>query len=427
MLKLGTAAIEITPAFPVPLAGFASRSALGPASETSLPLRLRVLFLQSGGAKLILAIADLIWWGEDRVPGIKKTCRELWPDAELVLHATHTHSGPQTSFLFSDLLGKPDEDYLLELERRLIEAARISEANMEEVSLERGAGQCPIAISRRSVVDGVSAIGPNPAGTVDRELTALRFASARTGRIRAVLVHYACHPVVSADNVRSAEFVGAAMDLLERELGDGALCAYLQGACGDVNPDTADVQALFDGGAGRGAEAIARLGAVLAASVLSVLEREMKPLRPEPLRVRSIRVPLPLQRVPDLAELEKLRPEEDKLGAWSRALLRHPERLTDALPLELTLVELAEGLSLVAMNAEVVAAYGLYIKELTQGAALPLAYSNGMIGYLTTARQLEEGGYEPADSIFYFAMPAPFRADTEPLVRKHLKLLLGQS
>jgi hypothetical protein len=51
----------------------------------------------------------------------------------------------------------------------------------------------------------------------------------------------------------------------------------------------------------------------------------------------------------------------------------------------------------------------LYIKQLSQGGTLPLGYSNGMVGYVPTAAQIAEGGYEGDSSSVSFGLPAPLR------------------
>jgi len=108
------------------------------------------------------------------------------------------------------------------------------------------------------------------------------------------------------------------------------------------------------------------------------------------------------------------------VGEWGRRLLRESERLRRDVPLEVTLLDLAGGLSLLAMNAEAVAEYGLFVKRRFAGRVLPLPYSNGMIGYLPTARQVAEGGYEARESIFYFGLPAPFAASLEKKIHDGL-------
>ena len=54
----------------------------------------------------------------------------------------------------------------------------------------------------------------------------------------AVLVHYACHPVVfGPDNLDySADYPGEMRRYVEQEMGGGSMAFFLQGAPGDINP-----------------------------------------------------------------------------------------------------------------------------------------------------------------------------------------------
>jgi hypothetical protein len=97
-------------------------------------------------------------------------------------------------------------------------------------------------------------------------------------------------------------------------------------------------------------------------------------------------------------------------------MLAHPERRTPTIPLIVQRLDLAAGCSLLTLNGEISVAYGLRLRERTDDAVLPVGYSNGMIGYVTTAEQIREGGYEPVDSTFYYALPAPFAPEIEELI-----------
>jgi hypothetical protein len=102
-------------------------------------------------------------------------------------------------------------------------------------------------------------------------------------------------------------------------------------------------------------------------------------------------------------------------GEWSQLMLDRPEKMSPSIPLTLHRLDLAQQLSLLAVNAEMSVAYGLRLRERTDD-VLPVGYSNGMIGYVTTAQQVIEGGYEPVDSSRYYALPAPFTTDAEAIV-----------
>ena len=64
---------------------------------------------------------------------------------------------------------------------------------------------------------------------------------------------------------------------------------------------------------------------------------------------------------------------------------------------------------------------------MTSRRVLPIGYSNGMIGYLVTAEQIAEGGYEPAESYAYLYRPGPFRPEVERAVSDHVRTLLAST
>ncbi|GGD72901.1 neutral/alkaline non-lysosomal ceramidase N-terminal domain-containing protein [Paenibacillus nasutitermitis] len=419
MLHIGTAKVNITPSRPVPLGGFASRLGLGGFQGVSHPLYARILCFQHSVAdgKTTLAVlgsADLLWWGSQMVEALKQRIRELCHVDTVILHGTHTHSGPQIWDGFSEYGGSIDLAYIAELETTVLQGVEAAMSNMEPVTVDIGRGVCDIATNRRSKADDGIRIAPNPNGPVDRELTVLRYKSAHDERTKAVLVHYACHPVVTSDNLISSEFTGVAMEELEQSIGDGAICAYLQGSCGDINP--------HDGDMGGDAQVV-MLGCRLANDVNKVLAGAMR--RVDSISLRSVRmsVELPLQALPEREYLESRLGEPGVMGEWSRKLLSRQEGIPASMSLKMTGLALTEGFAVLAMNAEVVVEYGLYLKSASNKTVVPLAYSDGMIGYIPTARQLAEGGYEPIDSTYYFGLPAPFAPEAEGILREALDVV----
>jgi 6-phosphogluconolactonase/glucosamine-6-phosphate isomerase/deaminase len=425
VLKLGVARVDITPPKPVPLAGFEHRR--GTSVGVSHPLYARVLFFEedegSGKRRALLVSADLIWWGEYQVERLRHCLKARWgiERNSVILHATHTHSGPQTSRWFSPRLGRPDPVYLETLESRVLTAVEEASGCLETVTVERGEGECRIGVNRRRRVAGRIEMAPNEAGPADPEVTVIRFRTP-SGATKAVLVHHACHPTTTDDERISSEFPGVAMELVEGELGGGVVAAYLQGCSGDIRPALVRDGRFYRGD---GTE-VRTLGERLGVETLSVMERPMRRLFPTLLSGRQTTIPLPLQGLPDQAELEASSRQSGVVGEWSALLRREPCRLRPWVPLEITLLDLAGELSLLAMNGEAVVEYGLFVKRRFAGRVLPLPYSNGMIGYVPTARQVGEGGYEARESIFYFGLPAPFDSSLEHKIHDGLTELVEE-
>lgn len=392
MLELGTAKIDITPRFPVPLAGFATRT--GSYDRVLSPLFARIFCFRShAGAPIILISADLIWWGSERIESLREKIRAIRGagNATVLLHATHNHSGPQTSEILSPEIGQASTAYLEQLDEAVLNGIPRALVNLEPVSTERGTADCHIGIHRRRLIDGSIQMAPNPDGPIDTECSVICFKTL-SGSIKAVLVHFTCHPTTTAANSISAEFCGAAMTSLENELGDDVIAAYLQGCCGDIRPAMIRDDQFYRGDD----EDVQRLGCELRKVVMNVLSRPMEPCQDS--RLTSV---------------------ESELNLFF-------ENRPDTVSATLTMmkVNLAQNISFLTFNAEMVVAYGLFVKQRSHGACLPLGYSNGMIGYVTTERQLAEGGYEAREAFPYFGMPGPFTASTERRLRQKIEELL---
>lgn len=421
-LEIGCAKVDITPERPVPLAGFAARDNKAFEGIRSR-IYLRALYLRqqiANGEKrnALIVSADLLWWGTDRMPQLYRQLHEQWglEPGSIVLNGTHSHSGPQTSFHFHRLLGQADPDYVSFLEAKLMEAVRAAERNAEPVSIEKGSGTSHIGVQRRTYRDGAVYGGPNVQGPMDPEVTVLRFRKG-TGATKAVIVHYACHPVTTQQNFVSSEFSGAAMEALEDELGSDTVCMYLQGACGDINifkssapSDMTDDYAI-----------IRYFGESLADTVKGVLQAPMRRLTPVPLSGSCYSLPLRLKPLETREELEAIAAQnKPPYGEWAVEMLRRLDSRPTSLTLEMNRLNIADGWSMLGMNAELVVHYGLYIKEQTGGSMMPVPYSNGMIGYVPTKEQIRYGGYEPVTSTYYFHMPGRLEESVEEALRAKL-------
>ncbi|GAB3422940.1 neutral/alkaline non-lysosomal ceramidase N-terminal domain-containing protein [Flindersiella endophytica] len=417
ILLLGRDRVDITPALPVPLAGFAARAELGKASSVLAPLRLRTLAFGSGSTRAVLLSADLLWWGTDVAARVRARVASrfgLHQDA-VFLHATHNHSGPQVSYRFVPSLGEPDDAFIEQLCGAAEASAGRALGSLREVWLERTAGLAELGVDRRSA----RTRGAVPETPITNEVTVLRFRSVSEDRTEALLVHYACHPVVHHGNAVTSDFAGAAMDLLEQRH-PGALAVYAQGCCGDINPDL-----YTDGVYAEGDQPVVNaFGTRLADAVDRALADGFASVGAPRVAAEAWDVELPVAAVPGKGDLREKADTPGVTGEWARLLLANPDRLTPTVPVRFSRLRLAENLTLLGMSGEPVSAYGTQVKAESAGTALPLGYTGGMTGYLVTARHLSEGGYEPAEAPYYFAMPAPLSPEAEPVLRQAISRAL---
>lgn len=418
---LGAATADITPRHPVDLSGFASRTE--PLTGVRAPLELQAFaFGDDVGLRAVLVAADLLWWGPDVADAVRtKIAADHGIGAEAVLlHASHTHSGPQPGLTFSTLVGRGDRDYLDFLTATTVAAVAAAVADREPVTVARGSGSCSIALNRRRANPGGGRGGPDPDGPMDPEVAVIRF-DRPDGSAKALLTHYACHPVITADQLAGPDFPGVTRARLAERLDGSPVIAFLQGCCGDLDPDLTEGDRFV-----RGDDAdLDRLGGALADAVITVLDAGLESAGDLAVRTRTCTARLPLH-TPSLAMLVNRRDEEGIWGDWARHLLAHPELITEEIPLRLIMLELTDRLALLGLDAEITVEYGLWLKNWSNGDVLPIPYTNGMIGYVVTADQVRQGGYEPDDSFPYVYRSGRFTTRTEEIVRSAITSLLTE-
>lgn len=422
LYQLGTAKIDITPQHAIPLAGFSVRNDL-PFERIASRIYARIAYfrqVENDGThrQALVVSADLIWWGSDRMPVILEKLKQHWglDPAHVILHGTHSHSGPQTSSVFHPLLGSMDADYVSWLEQQLMEGVSEAVNNCEPVKLERGEADLHCGIYRRP-------LPPNETGPVDPEVTVIRFIN-NNEHTKALFVHYTCHPVTTADPYVSAEFTGVAMNKVEEKL-DGAVSLFLQGCCGDTNIDLSPFNLPAAGKRGN-EEHVEYFGNQLAQTVLEVMNKPMRQLEPTPLQGTSYTLPLKLQEPFTQSELLRMAQEEKEPKKWwAQTALKNPDP-SDSIHIEMSRLDFAEEFSMLTFNAEVVAEYGLFVKQCSDHRILPVPYSNGMFGYVPTGRQIVEGGYEPNESSYYFNMPGRLDESIEGALKAKLEHIITQ-
>jgi hypothetical protein len=82
---------------------------------------------------------------------------------------------------------------------------------------------------------------------------------------------------------------------------------------------------------------------------------------------------------------------------------------------------------IVALGGEPVVSYALQTKAAHPREKLMVAgYSNDVMGYIPTAKMLDEGGYEPIASGMYYGLAAPFTPEVEPLVLETIEAVVAR-
>jgi neutral ceramidase len=374
-LLAGWAKSDITPPLTIPYLGFApKRHSFFEGVHDRL--HARAVALRQEGRLVILLSADAIGFdnhilgpGRSFTGEVRRRVRELCRDdtAEIMLTATHAHSTPET-LNFRPLTDQSDGAAWLDgLVEQLAETAREAAASLRPVEVTYASSHLDgLAVQRRAALFAEGEKLP-----IDRELIVITLRD-EAGR-RCLLTNFACHAVtVQVQPLISGDFPGVAMQALESTLAGCECAVFLQGADGDINPP--QVRANFDD--------VAEFARILTEGVVRLAEGTTE-AQPVALATRSTVLDLPSRPLPagdDFSEEQQVR-----IG-WG----------TGPLAGEVQVLRLG-NLAVVGLPGEPFVELGLAIKARSTAAhTLVVGYANDYLGYLTTPRAWEQGGYEIA-------------------------------
>lgn len=412
--RAGAARLDITPATPIWMGGYAARDH---ASEgVAAPLWAKALAIEDGkGKRLVIVTTDLIGLPRNLSDPIAARVEKEYglERSELLLNSSHTHSGPvlRAGAALGELPPAETERiaaYSRKLSDGLVALVGAALGKLEPAELSFGEGEAGFAMNRREPTPQGIRIGVNPKGPRDTAVPVVRV-SAADGRLLAVVFGYACHnTTLDADNYRiSGDYAGfAAAELERRHPGAAALFMQLCGA--DANPYPRGTMELAE-----------RHGRELAAVVGSVLAGKQRPVR-APLRA-AFRIVEP-RFAPYTRESLAARATDKNpaVARNARALLKAWDdgRPVRRIPYPVQAVRFGKDLTLVALGGEVVSGYSLRLKQELGGKepVVVAGYSNDVMCYIPTLEVLKGGGYEAADSMVYYGLPGPLADDVEEVI-----------
>ena len=392
-LMAGAAKIDLTPDVTnsaIPLGGYAARRG-APATGVHDPVFARAICLADGGAKFEIVSVDLCFVPANLKAEVVKRVAAAGVSgidgAHLLLAATHTHCGPDplamhTGNNFPALKNWPRFDpNLLDYTADRIAAAVIA---ADRAQVPARAGFRKVNLSRRH-------LNRNRRGDriVDSEITLLKITTA-DGKPLAALFDFAAHPTLYDEKMMriSADWPGVATEKIERELGNNAVCLFLNGDEGD---------ATTEGATGFTAEErAANYGETMGRAAFDLLKR-IKTNRRLMLDAWTAGVSLP-PRSPNPLFLIAA----GQLGA---SFGQAQELVTNLMPTK-TVLSFARIGSLLLMGfpCEPTGEIGLAAKQLARRAgyktAAVVALTNDWLAYCVTPAQYRAGKYESSMSFY---------------------------
>lgn len=476
-LLAGVARVDITPPVPMDCVGYVRR--VQPVTDVATPLLATALVLadEQSGSRCVIVAFDLIAIGIEQGRRIRSLIADhvgCSPDAVL-LNYSHTHAAP---YPFDDQLTYPklggtmgqvseaNATYVQALPHRLASVAFQAAQHLVPVRIAGGSGQAEgLAVNRRErLPDGRTVLGWNQELSADPEVGVIRIDRA-DGRPFAVVVNFACHPVVLgwAHSAIDADFPGIVCDSVERAT--GATCLFLQGAAGNVLP----LAAFFDEpgperafGERLAHEALAahsrlrttvtdierRVGNRSVTPMILYRHQPRDPQPPQPIAALTRMVRFPLKALPSLATVEQELDRHQSDLARAEAAGESPAMLNPlryhVMWAQTAVAKLREGraetfiegllqvlrigdVAIAAVPGEPFSEIGVTVKERSVAPyTVFCGYSNEYLAYFPTAAEYPYGGYEPGYSHHNSTLLEQVAPDCEELIVSNLLAMIEE-
>jgi len=412
MICAGAAKVDITPPAGAAMCGFAAR--IKPAIGSHDPLSVRALAV-NGTA---IVVADVIGLHGDMSARVRARC--ILEQDNVIIAALHTHAGPVS--MFERLSPAADAAYLERLETSCVQAINEAVAVQRPATISVGMGADPgVAQNRR-----------HKNGPVDRALPIARIRD-KSGQMIAVMVAYACHPVVlGADNrLWSADYPHFVRTELERAY-PGAMALFVTGAAGDANNGhSAHASISLSADPERSFPRAQEIGALIARNALLAPEIQVEGSFGAVNCMSTLRF-RKRETQPSAILAARWRNEKHAASLVQKTILDHWIKWAQtiapiaAMPLEARVAMLNwGGMRIVGLPGEIFAETALSIRA-GIGVAMPVfiaGYAEDNPGYIPAASAFSSGGYEVDEAHRYYGRPATFApGSAEELARAAIKL-----
>src|SRR5581483_5292041 len=308
-LRVGRAAVKITPPAGMPMAGYYYvRLNEGVHDD----LYAKTVVLEKDGVNAAMVALDMAGIPRRFVDAARAeiTKTTAIPGDRVMISATHSHTGPEMGSRLKGIGPKTQkivDGYYAELPRRIAESVRLAEADLQpaRVRVARAHEESISFIRRYYMKDGTVGWNPGknnpnivaPVGTIDPDVAIVLFESV-AGKPLALYVNFACHLDTVGGMEFSADYAYALGRRIAEVKGDDVLTVFTIGAAGNINH--IDVH---NREPQKGHGEAARIGTILAADVFKAWP-DLRPIEAGPPRVSAEMVKLPLATY-DPAELER--------------------------------------------------------------------------------------------------------------------------
>jgi len=401
-LRVGRAAVKITPPPGVPMAGY-YRIRLNEGVHDDLYAK--ALVLEKDGSKAALVALDLVGLPRPLVEAARQRIEKTTGirGDRIMISATHTHTGPEMGARQRNVA----VDYHEALPDRIAEAVRLADASLAAARVHAGVGrEHNLSFIRRFHMKGGKVgwnpgkLNPNiiaPTGAIDPDVPVVYF-DGPDSKPLATYVNFANHLDTVGGLEYSADYPYTLAKILSEVRGPDMLTVFTIGTAGNINH--VDVKTSRPQ---KGHDEAARIGTILAGTVLKTF-RHLQTLDPGPVRARSEIVKVPLAPIQP-GDVEKARkvvaaygtpaagPFYDQVYAFK--VLDIEARQGQPLDAEVQVITLGNQIAWVGLPGEIFVELGKAIKVLSPFPYTIIAeLANGSIGYVPDRKAYPEGAYE---------------------------------
>ena len=240
-MQFGFAKSDITPRVGVELSGF------GPfLNRRSIAVRdrlwARAMAVGEGDRTIIVNSNDIIGVNRETAAQVRQLVTDATgvPGEAVMVHCTHTHSGPATGTYSG--WGETDLPYIELLPDRIAAACIQAVQSLQEATVSHAEVPCEgVGLNREYDIDAppleeVLSDDWRPAKPELTDTTCHVITVHSGDALLGFASYFGCHPVVCCSQSRyiHGDYAGVATNLLEREH-PGSIGLFLQGAQGDVN------------------------------------------------------------------------------------------------------------------------------------------------------------------------------------------------
>jgi putative membrane-bound dehydrogenase-like protein len=405
LFQIGVARLDITPAYPIRLSGYAVRKT----ESTNVVQRLWAKALAIGsdtaGPALLITVDNCGVPGPIRDEVVSRLQQKKIDPARIAICSSHTHTAPCLDNYLPTLFGEPlpleHQAHVQRYTRELTDA-------IEKVALAALRNRQPGRLNWAQGTAGFAANRRTKGGPVDHDLPVLAVIDSKD-KLRALFVNYACHctTIDPKDNAICGDWAGYAQEYLERDHPDTTVLVAI--GCGaDSNPSPRT-----------GLNFAQQHGAEIAININRLLQRKLMPLRGA-LACKTKQIEIPFDTPPPRAEFEARAKQTDYVGyhaRWTLAQLDRGVALPAKLPYLVQTWNFGADLAMIFLPGEVVVDYSLRLKREFDATRLWVnAYANDVPCYIPSERILTEGGYEGGGAMTFYGWPARLAPGVEQLI-----------